>query len=387
MPIEKFWFENIRSGWKLNEIKFSDLNLLVGQSGVGKTKILDAINIVRKSCTSILLGSNDIQWSIDISVNDTLYRWSAHRGIPYEIRRDLKPDIRYVGPPHFQQEIVTMIVGGHSETIIERDEEGVIFQGQKLPKIPYSQSVVDMFSREDSIAPLFTFMKRTVFSEETKWDSVLVDDEFLESRRQQLNSFEKLCEDDFDPLALKALFLQEHYQPAFEKIQEVYMEIFPNVTDIKIGKISEFLRVQRGPGLSSDDPITVAIKEKGIDDWIISNNLSSGMLRVWVLLVEMALSPPGTLLMIDEIENSMGINCLSQITDCILRRTDLQFIITSHHPYIINNIPWKYWKLVTRKGSDVTVKDAAEIPALNSASSLEKFTQLMNLEEYEEAIG
>ena len=43
-------------------------------------------------------------------------------------------------------------------------------------------------------------------------------------------------------------------------------------------------------------------------------------------------------------------------------------------------------RLVTREGSVVTVKDVASIPEFDSASSLEKFTQLMNLEEYEEAI-
>jgi hypothetical protein len=32
------------------------------------------------------------------------------------------------------------------------------------------------------------------------------------------------------------------------------------------------------------------------------------------------------------------------------------------------------------------VRDATSIPSLDSASSLEKFTQLLNLEEYAEAI-
>jgi hypothetical protein len=82
----------------------------------------------------------------------------------------------------------------------------------------------------------------------------------------------------------------------------------------------------------------------------------------------------------------MGVNCLPEITDHFLRYSDLQFILTSHHPYVINNIPWQYWKLVTREGSEVTVKDATSVSALSTASSLDRFTQLLNLEEYAEAI-
>jgi hypothetical protein len=110
------------------------------------------------------------------------------------------------------------------------------------------------------------------------------------------------------------------------------------------------------------------------------------MQRTLVHLLSIALAPSGTVIIVDEIENSMGVNCLPQLIEHFLQRTDLQFILTSHHPYVINNIPWRYWRLVTRKGSEVTVRDATSIPALDSASSLEKFTQLMNLEEYEEAI-
>jgi hypothetical protein len=64
----------------------------------------------------------------------------------------------------------------------------------------------------------------------------------------------------------------------------------------------------------------------------------------------------------------------------------MQFILTSHHPYIINNIPWKTWQLVTRKGGYVRVTNATQIPHLQTASSMEKFIQLINLPEYEEGI-
>jgi len=116
-------------------------------------------------------------------------------------------------------------------------------------------------------------------------------------------------------------------------------------------------------------------------------DISSGMMKTLLHLFEIALAPKGSVIMIDDFENSMGQNCLPQLTDYILRYSnDIQFILTSHHPYVINNIPTKWWKIVTRKGSEVTVKDADSIPALQTASKLDKFTLLMNLKEYEEGI-
>jgi hypothetical protein len=45
--------------------------------------------------------------------------------------------------------------------------------------------------------------------------------------------------------------------------------------------------------------------------------------------------------------------------DLIHENKTLQFIVTSHHPYIINNIPYEYWKIVTRHGGNIMVGDAA----------------------------
>ena len=78
-------------------------------------------------------------------------------------------------------------------------------------------------------------------------------------------------------------------------------------------------------------------------------------------------------------ENSLGINCMPELTNFILDKSpDLQFILTSHHPYIINNLPWQTWQVVSRSGSSIKATKATDISALDTASSLDKFTQLIN---------
>ncbi|MDF5726138.1 MAG: ATP-binding protein, partial [Rhizonema sp. PD37] len=59
-------------------------------------------------------------------------------------------------------------------------------------------------------------------------------------------------------------------------------------------------------------------------------------------------------------------------------------IITSHHPYIINNIKMEHWKIVTRKGGIVTAQDAKDFNL--GKSRHQAFMQLINLSDYKEGI-
>jgi hypothetical protein len=75
------------------------------------------------------------------------------------------------------------------------------------------------------------------------------------------------------------------------------------------------------------------------------------------------------------------------LTDFILNKAShLQRLLSSHHPYIINRIPDKTWKLVTRKGGQVSVINGTDIPQLQTESSTDKFIQLTRLPEYKNAI-
>lgn len=94
----------------------------------------------------------------------------------------------------------------------------------------------------------------------------------------------------------------------------------------------------------------IYIKEKGVSHWIHQGQISSGMLKTLLHISELYLSTQDTVILIDEFENSLGINCIDVVTELLLENRNMQFIITSHHPYIINNIPMEYWKIVTRRG-------------------------------------
>nr|WP_293102352.1 hypothetical protein [Okeania sp. SIO2F4] len=53
-------------------------------------------------------------------------------------------------------------------------------------------------------------------------------------------------------------------------------------------------------------------------NWILSPHISSGMLKTLMYISELYLSPEGSVILIDEFENSLGVNCLDSVTDLIL---------------------------------------------------------------------
>src|SRR5262249_15545010 len=136
-------------------------------------------------------------------------------------------------------------------------------------------------------------------------------------------------------------------------------------------------------GIGAATQLMLVLREEAAKDWILGSEMSGGMQRALSAIIGLYLASPSSVIFIDEIENSLGKNCMPPLVDLIVSRaSDLQFIITSHHPYIINNIPISAWRLVQRRGSRVRVIDARDIPSLQRASHHEAFDRLINLPEF-----
>ncbi|HWQ31273.1 MAG TPA: AAA family ATPase [Blastocatellia bacterium] len=399
MPILSFSFNERVYGWKLNKVTFQDFNLLVGLSGVGKSNILRSLLIIRRAGAEPAgsIYANGCDWTVNIQIGEDLYEWSATVSVSASTAFSIpaqngsKDDWTY-DPPLFIQERLFR----NGLEIVSRDESGMIrYRENALPKYRGTDSIISLFSEEETVSPLYQFLSKITFSESVNYGSA-ANEVFstielfplpkVEEISGHFTSIEQLRELRSVPLLVKAYILQKNFPQIDRKLKEEYCEMFGTVSEIRIGTFEEMMPRAISANTSLNGYITLGIKEKGVDEWILGHLISNGMLRVLIYLFELEMLPADTVLLIDEFEDGLGVNCLSGVTDILLRHIDKQFILTSHHPYVINNIPWRYWKLVTRHGSEVTVKDATSIPALNTASSLEKFTQLLNLEEYEEAI-
>ena len=378
MKIQSFKFSNNKENWHIEEVKFEDLNLLVGGSGVGKTRILKALELIR----DVALGSNrnldNLEWSINFSHLGQNYRWELKSSstkkeeISLNVNESKQTEIVY-------EKLVRYDDDSELEILIRTISDSK-FNNKDLPKLKRTQSAITLFSEEDLIIPVDQAFKQLIFNFETsqrvmfRIDSDILTTYLDEEAINPPSLFKYVFADV--PAIIKAFYLQKFLPDVFHEIKEYYIDIFSEVNNFRVSS-------ERNSDV--DFLLSFEIQENGLEDWIPQERISSGMFRTLIFLIEVITAPEESVILIDEFENSLGINCMAELTNFILDKSpDVQFILTSHHPYIINNIPWKTWQIVSKSGNKVKVRKASDIPALDTASSLDKFTQLINLLNWEE---
>ncbi|MBD2232807.1 AAA family ATPase [Phormidium tenue] len=372
MQIKKLEYYDDEYKWKLAKVDFlPNLNLLVGVSGAGKTRILRSIYSLKSIANGASL--NGVKWNVCfIADNNLEYTWSGEFETKEStISIDENPE------ENDQVKLITeKLVCNNENIIIERKGSEIIFNGNTTPKLSPFESVIELLKQEDQIIPVKESLDKIILTESDNIDRVW---------RLQLSVFKKYENSSLSalkesglPLQIKLAILYRTLPEEFNRIKEAFVAVFPNVIDVKIENIKD----ENFPIALSKllkDATAVSIREKGVNDWI--ENISSGMMKTLMYISELYLAPENCIILIDEFENSLGINCLDSITELVLDDKKLQFIITSHHPYIINNFSPAYWKIVTRKAGLVTVKNSEDFHI--SQARQKAFIDLINVLEDE----
>jgi len=379
MKIKSFKFDNDKENWHLKETFFDDVNLLVGVSGVGKTKILQALDLVRDVARDNNYQLDGINWIIRLTHLRREYHWELKSALMEKSLFQSKASAEII------YERLIQIENNKPIELLVRSKDESSFRGEKLHKLKKTESAITLLSEEEDIVPIYQAFNRFIY--ETPHYPLVFRNNANAVGLKELTGFQQNVMPPKQDLqtffgnilpvdmatVIKGYFLQKFFPNYFDEMKEYYFEIFPKVNDIKIDMTEK----------SEGYIFSYAIKES-MDSWVLQPNISSGMIRTLANLIELSTAPPDSIIVIDEFENSLGINCMPALTDFILDKSnELQLILTSHHPYIIHNIPWENWQIVSRKDSEVKVTKATDIPELNTASSLDKFTQLVNLAEYE----
>ena len=372
MKIKKVAFWDNELEWRFEPIYFSNLALLVGVSGVGKTHILQGILNLQQIANGASL--NGLGWDITfLTVNNVEYRWQGE----FETQKVL-PIIANEEDDTDKFRIVSEHLFKDGNVIIERTPNEIIFKGKITPKLSPFQSAVEILNQEEDISPVQQGFDKIIYRDNSRSvNGILGLPIRVMSRLFNDNLALENIQATKMPILLKLVLIARDCSDFFDKIKHKFIEVFPQVEDVKIEAVED------NDHLSIPD-FPIQIKEKGVNDWILQNHISSGMLKTLIYISELYLSPEGTVILIDEFENSLGINCIDVVTDLIVENRNIQFILTSHHPYIINNIGMEHWKIVTRKGGVVTVIDAKDLNL--GKSRHQAFMQLINLEEHSEGI-
>ena len=386
MKILELAYEDKATGWKLNPVQFSDLNLLVGVSGVGKTKILKAILNIKKIVEGESL--NWVKWSIDFLTNDgNEYHWSGEFDSFIIIQESLFLNLRDQSS---------------KEELIKRDAEEISFKNTLIPvKLLPFKSVINILGEKDFeiIRAEFNKIYLSETSSESLKKNISISKELLDKTIKRFDDscylsysdreslFDNICENEKE-LSIEfkltlASYLENHSGlklHRFQSIKNKFRKIFENIDNIYVSMFDA-----REDNELYHLYMNEIIRTKNVIIPLNQDNISSGMLKTFWHLAEIYLSPSNSVILIDEFENSLGVNCLDSITEDLTDSDHhLQFIITSHHPYVINNIRPSHWKIVTRQGGEVTVKSAEDFHI--SPSRQKAYIDLINVleDDYQE---
>lgn len=367
MKLKRITVINHLTGWNVKDLFFDDyLTLLVGASGVGKTLILRVI----KNISNIANGSsyNGFEWDVTFEDGGNTYQWAGKFDTTDDNSNYFKRDTQ-------EYPIICESLRCGDHLIIQRKNEQIMLNDKQTVKLDTAKSAIALLKEEDEIKPVFHAFHQ-IF--ELKNDNVGINiSPFLSKQRNQIKELNEIHNSRHLSPIEKLFILRRQTLPLFDKIKELFISIFTNIEDIDFSLEQLF-----------DDTMypVLKIKEKGVNAWIMQNNISSGMFRTLSQITFLVLAQDGDIILIDEFENGLGVNCIDQLADQILDADqNIQVIITSHHPYIINSIPFKKWKVVTRNRCDLKVLTADDLK-IGEHSRHDAFMQLVQTNAYRKGI-
>lgn len=378
MKLLSIKYANTEQEWEFEQIDFFDLTLLVGVSGVGKTQILRSIYTLKHIANGA--SENGVKWEVKFkTLKGKIYTWKGEFE-NIKLKNEFIPDFFESETEKIKPKILFEQLSQDNQIIIERDISKFLLNEKEMPKLISTESAINILKEEDIIKDVYESFKLIILRDHTQKEGVRFSGLSIEKLKKKYKNFEEIKESDLDTFHKFAL-IYDLSNSTFEEIKNRFIEVFPQIEDIKVepikdSEVSSFIF----------EATVIQIKEKGVQKWIPHNRMSSGMLRTLLHIAEMYLWNDGTVILIDEFENSLGLNCIDVLTeDLIYDNNNIQFVATSHHPYIINKIPYDYWKIVTRKGSLIKTFDAKDFDL--GKSHHDRFMSLINHPFYKQGIS
>lgn len=368
MKLKWIEFENLKTELKIERITFnSDITLLVGLSGVGKTQILNAIEYSLNLAVNKTIGLEPYEVSLCIEIGKDEYIWS------YRIEQDYDEELFESKGNKYFFAYEKLIKNG--KDIISRTKNEVNVNGYgKIPTPKKDESLLIQYAEDDFMKPIIAGIHK-LYSLEMDMDvrGAITIEGFNKFKEKIVRRMQKEKNESFEryshlPVALK-LYVAKNYYP------EIYAEIFSAVKEL-------FMEINSIDIVKDDarEVFLVAIEIYG--KTLLQHEISNGMLKTIYYIVELVTMSQDSLVLIDEFENGLGVNCIDVLADLLLdERRDLEFIITSHHPKIINQISSVKWKIIERNVSTVTNLTAEEYGITHSKH--DAYFNLLNRWEFE----
>jgi ABC-type polar amino acid transport system ATPase subunit len=345
------------NGWHFDPVQFHAVSLIVGRSGMGKSRLLNTIEnfFVRVNNLRPILGG--CKWEVTLELSSGQYEWIV----------DMQ-----------NGEVTMEKFSKVNGAVIYSNINGVvIFNGDVQKHINKKSSFLEIFDSDvinEVKIGIKKFVRRNFHGPDLSAQTTSYHVGLLSDKQYQ----DQVILHQGVPIIKRLMQLRNKSSVLFSKFKADVIEMLPNFTDV-IFSVDNSLATE-GSDLTFQ---TVAFKEQGVPQYIPLRELSSGMQKVILFLTDIHTLPEGTIYLIDELENSLGDNIIDKIPHLFYSNASkMQFIITTHHPYIINSIPIEDWIIFLRKGSRVQITQGDSLGDSFKLSKHDAFVKLQNIEAY-----
>jgi energy-coupling factor transporter ATP-binding protein EcfA2 len=323
MRISSFEYHDEKQpGWNYAKILFHSINLFVGETGSGKTRLLNTIFNIGVFVTqgSVFMGG---KWEISFEGDDANYRWKFEG----RINEDGKGVV-------LVEELVEIRENKEDKIIIQRNG-GFRFNDVLLPKLASDMCSIFLLKEEEVIAPIYQVFSRIMrrsfsdvgLSQPLVYANVPLE---LEKELAKKKSLELMSKYELT-VSLKLFFLEKYFNPKYKELCSFYESIFPVIEHCKITEASS---VAVKVPLSGRIPV-FAIKEKHVNQLIHLQELSAGMQKVLLIMTDIIALPQNSLYLIDEYENSLGINAIDFLPSFLADQVATNSLLSPHITHIL----------------------------------------------------
>ncbi len=333
--VEELDIENFLSLENVN-VELGKLTVLVGLNASGKSNVVKALTLLNK------LKENDIRTMCNVNLKMELIEQLFHT-----LERNLKLGVRMkvdgeelsyetsIDPRRFIAKEIIML---ETKNLLTRNENGRVEfltgseQGESY-NVNLESSIFRSFT--ERFHPLIRKVMDVLGNIRTY--SFNPD----EIRSVASSGFKLKLERNGSNLAQVLHTLLTYDRKKFQTVEGIMRDLIPEIEEINV------------PTTESGDQVYLVMKERGISKPLKYSNISDGTLRI--LAFTTALYLEGTVIAFEEPENCVHPYLFETVVD-LCKKAPCQVIITTHSPYLVNQVPPEELRLVEKTGGDTTIR-------------------------------
>ena len=427
MHIQQFEFRDGATGWRLAAAGFGAFELLVGRSGAGKTRIVEALRRVQRFGVDASFSPGAMAWTLAFRHDGASYEWQGATELTSSREaRVVRERLARDGQALAERSADAITVVGRGVPMPGRvsragsllsaitDDSGVAQAGHGLRRMVFVEREPSLILRceretrasiEQAIRAIAATRASIEASPEARpearsdsqleparsrsWRAFLEHAAATPSAARYIAPIEELVS-RLDKLAW-LYALQELSASERDEVEALFVRIFPGVAALRAFWAPPGAPEPAGAGPGAGpELLELAIRDQGAEHWIPASQMAASMRRGLGMILDIDFAPPGSVLIIDDLEASLGVDVLPAVIAHLRSRAasqECQILATSRHPYILDDVPVSAWKLVRRRGSEVVTDAVTSLPGQDTEPRHRAFRELLELAELEEQVS